>query len=94
MVKDKVLGSGSAVVQAAFMFPEELDWAKKLYNTSWYRSKTTLAGDNPFASYLLNKKWTLEGEFNNHMLRFQQVRVSSISLSKFHIDIPGWIDNH
>ena len=27
----------------------------------------------PFGSYMMNKKWTLDEEFNNHMLRFQQV---------------------
>ena len=39
----------------------------------WHRSKERLAADNPFASYMMNKKWWLEEEFNNHMLRFQQV---------------------
>ena len=56
------------------MFDLELEWAKD-YNTSWYRSKGKKGGTNPFYSYLLNKKWTLEEEFNNHLLRFQQVTV-------------------
>ena len=47
-----------------------VEWGK------WYRSKEKKGGNNPFASYLLNKKWTLEEEFNNHMLRFQQVKCS------------------
>ena len=33
-------------------------------------------GRIPFGSYMLNKKWTLEEEFNNHILRFQQVTLS------------------
>ena len=37
-----------------------------------------IGGTNPFGSYMLNKKWTLEEKFNKHMLRFQQVTVSSI----------------
>ena len=79
MVKDRVLDRGDAVVEAAFMLEYELDWAKE-YNTRWYRSKNKLDGENPFASYLLNKKWTLEEEFNNHMMRFNQVRKSSTYL--------------
>ena len=77
-VKEKVLQNGSAVVEAALMYDYELDWATELYNTSWYRSKEKKGGKNPFGSYMLNKKWTLEEEFNKHMLRFQQVTVSSI----------------
>ena len=72
MVKGKVLQNGSAVVEAAMMYAYELDWAKN-YSTSWYRSKEKKGGENPFASYMMNKKWTLEEEFNNHMLRFHQV---------------------
>ena len=79
MVQDGVLDTGDSVVEAALMFDYELDWAKK-YNTRWYRSKNRKGGNYkyPFSSYLLNKKWTLEEEFNNHMMRFNQVRVSSI----------------
>ena len=57
------------------MFDYELEWAKD-YGTAWYRSKSRKAGHNPFSSYMMNKKWTLEEEFNNHLLRFQQVTVS------------------
>ena len=60
--------SGSSVVQCAFMYDYVLEWGK------WYRSKERKGGEHPFASYMLNKKWTLEEEFNNHMMQFQQVR--------------------
>ena len=76
-LQDRVLDEGSAVVECSLLLDWELDYAKK-YNTRWYRSKDKKAGKNPFASYMMNKKWTLEEEFNNHMLRFQQVTVSSI----------------
>ena len=59
----------------------------------WYRSKEK-SESLSFASYLLNKKWTLEEEFNNHILRFHQVEVSSIYFIKINFDIPGWIDSH
>ena len=90
MVQDTVLGSGSAVVECSVMYDNELEWAKD-YDTRWYRSKEKKGGKNPFASFMLNKKWTLEEEFNNHMMRFQQVTVSSSYFSKRHFDIPGWI---
>ena len=75
--KDWILKRGEAVVEAGFMYDYELDWAKE-YDTRWYRSKNVKSGNFPFGSYLLNKKWTLEEEFNNHMMRFSQVRESSI----------------
>ena len=88
-----VLDSGSAVLEDAFRFDYELDWATDR-GTSWYRSKSKKIGFNPFTSFPINKKWTLEEEFNNHMLRFQQVTVSSNYYSKPHLDIPGWIDKY
>ena len=33
----------------------------------------------------MNKKWTLEEEFNNHMLRFQQVTVTYIFSIKYNL---------
>ena len=68
----------------------EFEYGKD-YGTSWYRSKGKTAGKNPFGSYMMNKKWTLEEDFNNHILRFQQVTVSFIFKSKIHFDILGWI---
>ena len=79
---------GSSVVECAFLYEHELNMAKK-HGTSWYRSKE-LRGGHPFTSYMLNKKWTLNEEFNNHMLRFQQVR-KLIYFNKLHFYIPGWI---
>ena len=91
--KDWILDRGEAVVECAFMYDYELDWAKE-YDTRWYRSKGKKGGQLPFSSYLLNKKWTLEEEFNNHMMRFNQVTVSSSYFSKLHIiDFPGWADS-
>ena len=92
-MKDKILKKGSAVKESSFMYDSELKWAKD-EDTSWYRSKEKKGGRIPFPSYLLNKKWTLEEEFNNHMLRFQQVTVSSCYFSKIYFDIPGWIVSH
>ena len=92
-MKDRVLKTGSSVVECSFMYDFELEWAKN-YTTAWYRSKEKKGGDNPFTSYMLNKKWTKEEHFNNHLLRFQQVTVHSFNyFFKLHFDISGWIDN-
>ena len=80
--KNKILQSGNAVVEAAFMYGYELDWAKN-YSTRWYRSKDKKGGRYPFSSFMLNKKWTLEEEFTNHMFRFQQVIVSSFYIYSY-----------
>ena len=74
LVQDRVLDRGSAVYEVAYLYGHQKELAKK-YNTTWYRSKERKGGKNPFGSYLMNKKWNLEEEFNNHMLRFQQVTV-------------------
>ena len=80
--------TGSSVVEMGFLFAEYLEFGK------WHRSKESRGGENPFASYMLNKKWTLEEHFTNHMLRFQQVTVSSNYYSILYFDIPGWIGGH
>ena len=64
-----VVKTGSSVYEAASVWHEYLDFGK------WHRSKERKGGLNPFGSYMMNKKWTLEEEFNNHMMRFQQVTV-------------------
>ena len=79
---------GTSVFQVSFMYDKDLELGK------WYRSKERKGGEHPFTSFLLNKKWTLEEEFNNHILKFQQVTARSIYYIKVHFDIPGWIDYH
>ena len=66
------IGNGTSVFEVSFMYDEDLELGK------WYRSKERSEGKNNFPSYLLNKKWTLEEEFNNHLLKFQQVTWRSI----------------
>ena len=91
-VQNRILKSGSAVFEVSYLYDFELEWAKES-NTSWYRSKEK-KGNNPFTSYMMNKKWTLEEEFNNHLLMFRQVTMSSSYFSKLHFDTLGWIDSH
>ena len=69
-----VVKTGTSVYEVGFLYPSDLVHGK------WHRSKDRKGGRNPFTSYMMNKKWTLEEEFNNHMLRFQQVTLSSIFL--------------
>ena len=67
MAHDTVV-NGSSVVELGFLYDFQLTQGK------WWRSKEKKGGMNPFASFMMNKKWTLEEEFNNHMMRFQQVK--------------------
>ena len=87
MVQDAVV-NGSSVVECSYLLDSELEWGR------WYRSKDRKSGQNPFASYLMNKKWTMEEEFTKHMLHFQQVTLSSNHFSKLHSDIPGRTDSN
>ena len=75
MKGENAIANGTSVILSGFLM-WELDWATDL-NTSWYRSKDR-DGFNPITSFMTNKKWTLEEEFNNHLLRFQQVTANSI----------------
>ena len=83
---DRALENGTAVFEGSGMY-----W---IYTTlgKWYRSKGH-NGDWPFASYLLNKKWTMEEDFNRHMLRLQQVSVTSIYRINLPFHIPDRNDN-
>ena len=68
--------SGSSVVETAFLYNH---WSKF---GKWHKSKERIEAEYlPMHSYNLNKKWTLEEEFNNHMMRFHQVTVSSVIIS-------------
>ena len=71
----------------------EIKFAKD-QGRKWYRSKDKKGGEHPFTTYMLNKKWTLEEEFNNHILRFQQVTVRFIDFSSVYFDFLGWIGCH
>ena len=90
-MEDWILGSGSSVYENDSVYSNLLKLGK------WHRSKDMKGGENNFGSYMFNKKWTLEEEFNNHMLRFQQVTLFGaikyiyIYSSKLHFNNAGWI---
>ena len=67
----RAVKTGSSVVEAGILWTEYLEFGK------WHRSKERKAGDHTFISFMLNKKWTMEEEFNNHEMRFQQVTLSN-----------------
>ena len=89
-IKDWICGSGTAAIEVAYLVDFELAWCK------WYRSKDIkFEGNLPFGSYMMNKKWTMEEEFNNHMMRVQQVMLSSfISVNSLHFVTPGGIGTY
>ena len=72
MLEELIIGNGSSVFEAGILLNKYLSFGK------WHRSKERKGGYHPFGSYMMNKKWAFEEEFNNHMLRFQQVTESSI----------------
>ena len=91
---ENAVATGSSVILSTFLMDYELKWARD-HNTSWYRSKERKGSKSPITSFMLNKKWTLEEEFNNHLLRFQQVTANSIFFSyNLQFDIPGRVDSH
>ena len=57
------------MVEIAFLYPYEIEYGK------WHRSKDKRAGENPFTSAMINKKWWLEEELNNLLLQIDQVNV-------------------
>ena len=63
------MGNGTAVVEVAYIGT----WAKSLGR--WHRSKDKKSeSSSDFTSYMINKKWWLEEQFNRLMMRFQQVK--------------------
>ena len=76
-MRENIIRDGAAVYEFTYLMWWEIDWATNK-GKRWYRSKEKKGGRIPFCSYLMNKKWVLEEQLNIHMLRFQQVTVSSI----------------
>ena len=58
------------MVEVSFLYSYELEYG------NWHRSNDKIDGDYPFASAMINKKWWLEEELNNHLLQIHQVNVS------------------
>ena len=60
---------GTAVQESGLL------WGYELALGRWHRSKDKKQKpDSDFGSYMMNKKWWLEEEFNVHIMRFQQVK--------------------
>ena len=56
ITKHDVIGAGTHVTMTVHLMPYELAMGR------WHRSKEKLAGDQPYAGYLTNKKWHLNEE--------------------------------
>ena len=68
MVDNDILGAGTHILQLGYLHPK---YGKK---GRWHRSRERRSSNySPFCAYMMNKKWWLEEEFTNHILRFQQV---------------------
>ena len=82
------MGNGSAIQETGFLYDFEIALGR------WHRSKDKKATPySEFASYMMNKKWWLEEQFNVHMMRFQQVMNICLSNNLKPVVIQGWIDD-
>ena len=72
MVTDLITGNKDYVVEWVYVYDRDLKRGR------WHRSRER-KHTFPFGSYMMNKKWTMDEEFNNHMLRFQQVNMSFLN---------------
>ena len=70
LLKDAVV-NGLSVVEATRLWSWEIEYGK------WHRSHERKGGVFPFGCFIMNKKWTMEEQFNKHILRLQQVTLSS-----------------
>ena len=60
---------GTAVLEYNYLSEGEFQMGR------WHRSKDKKLQESiDFISYMINKKWWLEEQFNVHMMRFQQVK--------------------
>ena len=74
------MGNGTAVKEGCCLAPYELALGR------WHRSKDKKQKpDTDFGSYMMNKKWWLEEEFNLHVMRFQQVKCRYMLIIQFDI---------
>ena len=63
------MGNGSAIQECGLLLDYELALGR------WHRSEDKKATPySNFPSFMMNKKWWLEEQFNLHMMRFQQVK--------------------
>ena len=73
MIKHDIGIKGTHLLQTGYLNTDALE---KSYNITlkWHRSRERRSNSySPFCAYMMNKKWWLEEEFTNHILRFQQV---------------------
>ena len=66
-----MLGNGSAVQEVGYL------WKTDYYALGrWHRSKDKKSTPyTKFPTFMMNKKWWLEDQFNLLMMRFQQVKI-------------------
>ena len=75
---------GTAVVECNYLTVWEFQMGR------WHRSRDKKEQESiDFISYMINKKWWLEEQFNVHMMRFQQVKSNCYS-NNFSFLILGW----
>ena len=64
-----VMGEGTHAYMVGYLYPSDLAMGKWYHpeGRGWYRSKEKIAGDNPNAGYLTNRKWHLNEVMSNEI---------------------------
>ena len=73
-----IKGNGSAVQEGGFLVSNDELALGRLHRS---KDKKPMPYSN-FPSFMMNKKWWLEEQFNVHMMRFQQVTYLLIKQSE------------
>ena len=82
MIYEKIAVAGTAVLQKGYLNAEAYEKYYKV-KIKWYRSRERRSNSySPFCAYMMNKKWWLEEDFTNHILRFQQVECIKFTIKK------------
>ena len=69
LTENWIIKNGTAVQEHDYLSDSQLALGR------WHRSKDKKQhSSTEFGSYMINKRWWLEEQFNVHMMRFQQVK--------------------
>ena len=82
LVEEKVVRDGThAYLTTINDMTEERDKLAKDYGTHYFKSSETVLSEDPFANWMLRKKWPLKEILILHVLHFQQVGFTNSSIN-------------
>ena len=82
LVEEKVLKDGThAYLTTVGYITENFEELAEEYGTHWFKSSETVLSEDPFANWMLRKKWPLKEILILHVLHFQQVGFTNSSIN-------------